>query len=111
MRTVEVLQLLATFAGTIASVSFELERRLVRRFRSQQATSVESAIAVQGLRAITRWRLSRLLKHNVVRSGSNGLFYLDEVSLRQLRKRRLKIILPAVAIALATVVVLYTLLN
>lgn len=106
MRTVEVLQLLGTLVGSLAAVSLDLERRMLKQFRSQQATSAENAIPLPEVRGVSRWRLSRLIKHNIVRSGANGLFYLDEASHRLLRKRRLTIILPAIAVALATVVIL-----
>lgn len=111
MRTVEIFQLLGAFAGALGFISLVLERRLLRRFRSQQATSVESAIAMPGLNAISRWRYSRLLKQNVVRGAANDLFYLDEASHRLRRKRRLMILLPAVAVVLAAVVILNALLD
>lgn len=111
MRTVDIFEILGGFAGALGFISLVLERRLLRPFRSQQATSVESSIAMPGLHAISRWRFSRLLKHNVVRGAANGLFYLDEASYRLRRKRRLIILLPAVAVVLATVVILNALLD
>jgi hypothetical protein len=105
MRTVELLQILGPLVGAFASITIGLERRLLRHLKSHEATSVESAISLPKLRAISRWRLSRLLKHNVVRGTAGGLFYFDDVSHRKLRKRRLTIAIPAM-LAAATIVVL-----
>lgn len=109
MKTVEVLQILGTLVGAFASVIIGLEQRLLGRLKSNEATSVESAIALPRLRAISRWRLSRLLKHHVVRSTTDGLFYFDEVSHRMLRKRRLTIAIPVLLAGVAVVVVLHAL--
>ena len=107
MKTVELLQILGTLVSAFATVTIGLEQRLVRRLRSQGATSVERAIAFPRLSAISRWRLSRLLEHRAVRSTTDGLFYLDEASHRMLRKRRRTIAIPAVLAAIAIVVLLH----
>jgi len=107
MRTVEVLQIVGAFVGAFASVAIGFEQKILKNLRIQSAISPESAVALQGLKPISRWRLSRLLKHGVVRRAGEGLFYFDEDSFRMLRKRRIRIAIPAVIAALALVVLLH----
>lgn len=111
MRTVEVLQILGTLVGGLATLAVGLEQRLLRRLKARGATSPETAIALPRLRAISRWRLSRLLKHGVVRRNSDGLYFIHRHSHRMLRKRRLTRAIPAVLVALAAVVILHAILK
>jgi len=107
MRTVEFIQIIGPLVGGAAAIIMGFEKRLVKRLESHEATSVESAVALPRLRAISRWRLSSLFKHHVVRSTPDGLFYFDEVSRRMLRKRRLTIAIPLMLAAAAVVVLMH----
>lgn len=109
MRTVEVLQIVGALVGAFASVAMGFEQKLLKNLRTQDAASPKSAVALPGLNAISRWRLSRLLKHGAVREVSDGLFYFDEGSYRRLRSLRIKIVIPALLAALTLVFVLHRL--
>jgi hypothetical protein len=107
MRTVEIAHLLGTLIGAAATLTVGLELRLIRRLKSKAATSVERAIELPKLHALSRWPISRLLKNKVVRTTPDGLFYLDLDAHHRLRMRRLTIALPAVLVALIIVAIVH----
>lgn len=109
MRTVEVLQLVAAVVGTFFSVAIAVETRLVKRLRSQGATSGETAIRLGNILPITRWRLRRLQGTGAVCTIDSGAVYLDEESYGLMRNRRRKTALLSAVMAVVAVLIIYLL--
>jgi hypothetical protein len=106
MRLVEVVQVLAALVGAFASLAIGFEQKLLSTLKKQNASSPESAARLPEPRALSKWRLSVLLKHGAVRRTEDGLLYFDVGGYRLMRRRRISIAIPATLVAVAVVVLL-----
>ena len=87
MKLIEILQILAAFAGALATISAGLEQRLLKRFRKAGATSPDNTLELGRFNPISRWRFHRLRKIGVIIQKSDR-YYLDDNKWRELRKKR-----------------------
>lgn len=90
MKTPEILQLMTALLTAAASIIMSLEQKLVKRLRRQNATSPEAAVPLPNLRAISRWRLTRLQTAGAVRGAGTDAYYFHEESYRALRRKRVR---------------------
>ena len=107
MRSVEVFQILGASVGAVGAVAVSLEQRLVRKLKAHHATTVGTAVALTPMNRLSRWRLSRLLKHGAVHQTTAERYYFDQPAYRALRRRRASIAIPAVLAAVALVLGLH----
>jgi hypothetical protein len=89
----------------IAVILRRTERRVVRRLRSAQAFSPESAIELPRFNALGRWQLSRLQSAGAVVSAEPHGFYFVEEGYSAFRRGRRKRAAAVFSILAAIVVV------
>ena len=98
MRTVEILQLVATAGGAVATYIGAMEARLIRRFRKADAVAPDRTMGKPGLNRVGEWRFQRLLASGVLVRTDEDRFFLDDdrrkIIRRARRKRVLTIVLP-----------------
>jgi len=107
MRAVEIFQIAGATIGSFMTIAMAFEKSMVKWLRTQNAIADASAVTLDGLRWISRWRLSRLLDHGAISRTINGLFYLDESVYRKLRWRRARVALIAVFVAIALIILFH----
>jgi hypothetical protein len=90
-------------ASAAAAIVIKREKELIRHFRRAGATSPETAQSLSALGAEQGFIWERLVNGAVIRTATNGGFYLDEPSWEAMGRRRR---LLAVVVALVAVAVL-----
>lgn len=73
-----------------AAVSARARQDVIYQFKEATAFSAESAIAFTPDRRLGRRWFDRLQRHDVIRSATPGLYYLDQAALEQERSREAK---------------------
>lgn len=84
----------------------QVEIKLIHRFLDSNATLQGSAIKLDGLNAIYRWQLGRLVRAGAVVAVPGQAFYLNYQAYSQYRKSKKMRALTAVTIALVVVFIL-----
>lgn len=98
-------------APVVAAMIARTERDVAARFRLLHAVSAQAAQPRAGLRLDPSIAWSRMERHAIIRTTSNGDYWLDEQSweaFRALRRRRALIILAVVIAAVIVAVVMRT---
>ena len=102
--------LTADLAGAIGAILTALigatDNLLLRRLRSRGALSPETAVPLDDLRALSRWRLTRLCKRGRIQTVPGGGFFIEEALLAAARSARRKRVLVVFAV-LATAAVAF----
>jgi hypothetical protein len=104
MRIVEVVQIVGTMFGAVATVVAAVGSWTVARFKRAGAVSESTAIDVPDGRLLRRWWLSRLTARGVLRTVDPGRMYLDVARYREYRATRRKRALMVVGIVLVVTV-------
>ena len=108
MTMPEVLQLLAAVLGALASVATAVEARLVKRFVRADATSSESAIDLNRLSRMGRWRLACLKRAGVVVATEQDRYFLRPEKHQAYRRKRrvtaLSVVLPFLVAVLVVII-------
>lgn len=92
--------LLGVLLMVIAAALRGTDRKLVRRLRTERATTPAAAAPLPDLHALASWRLERLMGWGVIRKLEDDRYFLDEAGLRARRKKILLRVLPAIGLAL-----------
>ena len=110
MRTVEILLLVATAGGAVATYIGAMEARLVRKFRQAGAVAPDRTMGKPGLNRVGEWRFQRLLASGVLVRTDEDQFFLDEDrrkrTRRARRKRVLTIVLPLLILTIILIILL-----
>ena len=107
MKTVEMLQIFSALLGAFSSIVLGMEQKLVKRLKKENAINPETAVELSDLHLLSRWRLSRLRNAGAVQAVGSDRYYFRPSSYKSLRKKRLKIVLPLIALVSLVVFALY----
>lgn len=86
-----------------AAVIIKRERDLVEHFRRVRAISPETAKTADEIGVDGRMAWFRLVDHAVIRSAGDGRFYLDIMTWEALERRRKRVMMMAILIAVLAV--------
>jgi penicillin-insensitive murein DD-endopeptidase len=98
---VEILQLLAIPLTAFAAIVRRAESRAVKRLRSAEAFSPETAIELPPVNALGRWQLGRLEKAGALVAAEPDHFYFAEegyAAFRKARRERALVIVPVLLV-------------
>jgi hypothetical protein len=107
LRLVEVIQITAVLCGMIFTIIMTFEKKLLKKLRTQDATSPQKAVSLPKLNRPTRLWLSRLIKHGVIKITGDGMYFIDEDVYRLLRNRRFKIAIITVLLIITLIVLFH----
>ncbi len=92
MKTVDFFQLFGILLAAFGTFISTIDRRLIARFRKENALNADSAIIIPDLKNPGKWRLNRLIRHGVIRQSVSGGVYLDLEAHWQLKRKRLAVV-------------------
>jgi hypothetical protein len=99
MSTAEILTTLCALIGAFASVLAALEQNLIKKLKDNDATSPGSAVELQKLLPLSRWRLSRLKQAGAIKEVKSGRLYFNESAFKPLLKKRVLIFIILIIIS------------
>ena len=111
MRPVEIIQLIATMGGAVATFIGAMEHRAIGLLKKAGALTPGTAIEAPPMNRVMRWRMRSLVQRSVVCTTGEGRIYLDEERRSMIqaarRKRVLTIVLPIVLLMILLIVWLH----
>lgn len=84
----------------IAAVIISREKDMVAHFVQQRATSASTAQSLEALRVENNMIFRRLENRAVIRQGSGGRYYVDELSWQAVRSARRRLVVVVLLIAI-----------
>jgi len=106
MSDAEALQLVAAILGTIATIISAVEQRIIKKLKRQGALSADTAVPLGTFKPLARWRLKRLMQKQVIVETA-GQYHYNAQAASALRKRRLRVVIPLVVLAVGLVLIAY----
>ncbi len=107
MRLVDAARILAPVAMLAGLALGTARRRLLRRFRREDATAPERAITVDTANPLRRFHLRRLVHAGVLEQLPDGRLWLQREALAAYRTQRMVRAVLAVALVLLLVALLF----
>ena len=111
MSVAEYMQVIGAMIGAFASFVTSIDQRILRRLEKNGALTTDTAISLPNQKLIGRWRLQRLMNHNVVVKTSEDLYYLDRQAKSRFKMKRLRIVIPVLIILLTVMAGYYFVQN
>lgn len=104
---IDIAQWLAIFTAFFNIVLVLIDKSIYKIFKIKEATTSKTAIPIETLNALQRWRLKRMRFSGFVQDEKTNMYYFDERLHKAKRKSRRILISIIMVLAIGIVISIY----
>ena len=93
MSKAEFLSVIVTCIGVFFTVLTAIERDIIKKLTTKDATSARKAIELQKPSRISRWRLKRLKRSGAIKEAKTGKLYYNQTVYKSLLRKHVIIVI------------------